>query len=64
MDDKYSSLLSSNPSIYILDDSSFYGYDNYKFNISGTISGEKPSSISVNKDLSLMMNIQNNENEE
>ena len=65
MDDKYSSLLSSNPSIYILDNSSFYGYDNYKFNISGTISGEeKPSSITVNKDLSLMMNIENSENEE
>ena len=39
MDDKYSILLSSNPSIYILDNYSFYGYDNYKFNISGTISG-------------------------
>ena len=65
MDDKYSSLLSSNPSIYILDNSSFYRYDNYKFNISGTISGEeKPSSISLNKDLSLMMNIENSENEE
>ena len=65
MDDKYSTLLSSNPSIYILDNSSFYRYDNYKFNISGTISGEeKPSSISLNKDLSLMMNIENSENEE
>jgi hypothetical protein len=65
MDDKYSTLLSSNPSIYISDNSSFYRYDNYKFNISGTISGEeKPSSISKNKDLSLMMNIENSENEE
>ena len=62
--DKYSELLSSNPSIYILDNSSFYGYANYKFNISGTISGTKPSSISENSDLSLMMNIQNSENEE
>ena len=65
IDDKSSTLLSSNPSIYILDNSSFYRYDNYKFNISGTISGEeKPSSISKNKDLSLMMNIENSENEE
>ena len=61
---KYSSLLSSNPSIYILDNSIFYGYANYKFNISGTINGEKPSTISVNKDLTLMMNIQNSENED
>jgi hypothetical protein len=64
IDDKYSKLLASNPSIYILDDSSFYGYGNNKFNISGTISGKKPSSISVNKDLTLMMNLQNNVNEE
>ena len=64
MDDKYSKLLSSNPSIYLLDNSSFYRYDNYKFNISGTINGDKPSSISLNKDLSLMMNIENSENEE
>ena len=64
IDDKYSKLLASNPSIYILDDSSFYGYGNKKFNISGTISGKKPSSISVNKDLTLMMNLQNNVNEE
>ena len=64
IDDKYSKLLASNPSIYILDDSSFYGYGNNKFNISGTISGKKPSSISVNTDLILMMNLQNNVNEE
>ena len=64
IDDKYSKLLASNPSIYILDNSSFYGYGSNKFNISGTISGEKPTSISLNKDLSLMMNLQNNENEE
>ena len=64
IDDKYSKLLASNPSIYILDNSSFYGYGNNKFNISGTINGEKPTSISVNKDLSLMMNLQNNANEE
>ena len=64
IDDKYSKLLASNPSIYILDDSSFYGYGNKKFNISGTISGKKPTSISVNKDLTLMMNLQNNVNEE
>ena len=64
IDDKYSTLLSSNPSIYILDNSSFYGYDNYKFNISGTITGEKPKTISENKDLSLVVNIENSENEE
>ena len=40
------------------------GYGNNKFNISGTISGKKPTSISVNKDLTLMMNLQNNVNEE
>ena len=64
IDDKYSELLSSNPSIYILDNSTFYGYDNYKFNISGIINGEKPTTISVNKNLSLMMSLQNSENEE
>ena len=64
IDDKYSELLSSNPSIYILDNSTFYGYDNYKFNISGIINGEKPTTISVNKILSLMMSLQNSENEE
>ena len=64
IDEKYSTLLSSNPSIYILDNSSFYGYEKYKFNISGIINGEKPTSISINKKLPLMMSIHNNENEE
>ena len=61
--DKYDSLFSSNPSIYILDNSTVDRYTPYKFNISGTINGEKPEKISVNQNLSLMINNENNETE-
>ena len=64
IDDKYDILFLYNLSIYILDNSSIYGYNNYKFYISGTISGEKPKTISINKILSLMINTENNTDEE
>ena len=60
---KYDALFESNPSIYILDNSTVNRYSYYNFNISGTINGDKPESVKVNQNVALMVNIENNDTE-
>ena len=63
MDNKYDQILLSNPTIYILDNSILDKYETYKFYINGIIEGNKPKSVTIDKDLVLMVNIESdNEN--
>ena len=64
IDNKFNYLLLSNMSIYIFDNSSVYTYGNNSFDISGTINEDKPKIILMNKNLSLLINIENNETED
>ena len=64
IDNKFNDLLLSNMSIYIFDNSSVYTYGNNSFDISGTINEDKPKIILMNKNLSLLINIENNETED
>ena len=64
IDANINNLLESNPRIYILDNSTIHLYENNNtFDISGSINGEKPARILKNKNLLLMISIENNETE-
>ena len=60
IDNKFNNLLLSNPNIYIINNSIVNRYQKNIFNISGIINGDKPKNILVNKNLSLMINLENN----
>ena len=60
IDNKFNNLLLSNPYIYIINNSTVNRYQKKIFNISGIINGDKPKNILVNKNLSLMINLENN----
>ena len=60
IDNKFNNLLLSNPYIYIINNSTVNRYQKNIFNISGIINGDKPKNILVNKNLSLMINLENN----
>lgn len=63
INNKFANLLSSNPDIFILDNAIIYRYENGKFNISGIINRDKPTSLKVNNYLTMMANIESNNNE-
>ena len=63
IDNKFNNLLLSNPYIYIINNSTVNRYQKNIFNISGIINGDKPKNILVNKNLSLMINLENNKTE-
>ena len=63
IDNKFNNLLLSNPNIYIINNSIVNRYQKNIFNISGIINGDKPKNILVNKNLSLMINLENNKAE-
>ena len=54
--EKYGSLLSSNITVYILDNSSICNKETDQFNICGIINGTKPKSLVKNKNLTLIAN--------
>ena len=56
INDKFSEILSSNPTIYILDNSTLYRYKTYKFNIYGKMKDKEPNSAWKNKIINLMIN--------
>ena len=62
IDNKFNNLLSSNPDLFILDNSIIDRYENRKFNISGIINRDKPKSLIVNNYLTFMSNIEGNDN--
>ena len=60
IDDELYNILESDTPIFILDNCTIFKYENNKINISGIINGDKPKSLVVNKNLTLMTNIENN----
>ena len=56
--DNYGNLLSSENTVYILDNSTLYQNETSHFGIYGILNGEKPKTITKNKNLTLMANIE------
>lgn len=56
--DNYGNLLSSGNTVYILDNSTLYQNETSHFGIYGILNGEKPKTITKNKNLTLMANIE------
>ena len=56
--DNYGNLLSSTNTVYILDNSTLYQNETSHFGIYGILNGEKPKTITKNKNLTLMANIE------